>query len=80
MKEPQREAVPAIGAGTLVATTARLGDQIAGSDWLESLPLDQDEDDPLSRAQVLASIRAAKRLHLPTGEVLRAVRRQIDQD
>lgn len=42
--------------------------------------MDGEGDDPLTRAQLLASIRAAKRLHLPTGDVLRAVRRQIDID
>jgi hypothetical protein len=42
--------------------------------------LNEIKDDPLSRAQILASIQAAQRLRLPTGEVLRAVRRQIDQD
>ena len=42
--------------------------------------LDETGNDPLSRAQILSSIRAAKRLHLPTGEVLRAIRRQIDED
>ena len=43
-------------------------------------PVEETSEDPLSHSQILSSIRAAKRLHLPTGEVLRAVRRQIDQD
>jgi hypothetical protein len=49
-------------------------------DLTAGLVMDEEGDDPLTRAQVLASIRAAKRLHLPTGEALRAVRRQIDID
>ena len=39
-----------------------------------------EENDPLSRAQILSSIRAAKRLHLPTGAALRVLRRQIVED
>ena len=43
-------------------------------------PMNGETEDPLSHAQVLSSIRAAKRLRLPTSDVLRAVRRQIDED
>ena len=44
--------------------------------WFE----ESAEEDPLSRDQILSSIRAAKKRRLPTATALKAVRRQIDVD
>ena len=71
-ERPSAEA-PALEMGR---TGRRWGAQVYSIRDLQEL----GSEDPLSRAQVLASIRAAKRLYLPTGAALRALRRQIDQD
>ncbi|MCB1096835.1 MAG: hypothetical protein KDN22_14770 [Verrucomicrobiae bacterium] len=75
LKETLRQAVPTRSSVMAIAAT-----RFSRTELSAGTLMDEEGDDPLSRAQILASIRAAKRLRLPTGEVLRAVRRQIDLD
>ena len=75
LKATLRQTVPSQSENVVISAP-----RFRGSGLTAGTVMDEESDDPLSRAQVLASIRAAKRLRLPTGDVLRAVRRQIDVD
>ncbi|MDA0813054.1 MAG: hypothetical protein O3C21_11800 [Verrucomicrobia bacterium] len=75
LKASPRQTVPSQSEKAVISAL-RFGDCALATDTI----MDEGSDDPLSRAQVLASIRAAKQLRLPTSDVLRAVRRQIDVD